>query len=325
MYNKDEMILWSMLYSIVTNVGKMDILALSSKKLFILFRESSKLGINVFKSDYSEVIDLINSLGEDKEYEKIKIFFGDFKLIDQLKKQVEVEKKIMDSKKISFLTYYCPEYPKKLRESSLPPYVLYYMGEFPKEIEINNSMAIVGTRKPKNNTLEEFSESIVFYLKERKGFNIGGLAKGCDTLAHKAALKTGVKNIVILGQGLGTKIYPRENEDLSEKILKTGGVLISEIPPSLNVRSIYLLQRNRIQVYLSKDICILETGSKGGTITTLKNAIKEKKQIYIRNIKENYSIFNMKNINKLNYISSYKDIEYIEQLKKMSLFTIENV
>ena len=84
--------------------------------------------------------------------------------------------------------------------------------------------------------------------------------------------------------------------ELANEILEKGGTIISEIPPSLKVKGIYLLQRNRLQVYLTEELLILETGKKGGTITTLKVAFSEKKRIYIRNIKINQTIFNMKNI-----------------------------
>ena len=132
MYSKDDMILWSMIGSMVVNVGKIDILAFSPEYLFRIFKKSSELGINILNENYNETLDVINILKDGVEKEKIKNFFGDFKMLKNLRKQVEEEKKIMDRYDIKFITYFCSNYPKKLRLCKIPPFVLYYKG---KEID----------------------------------------------------------------------------------------------------------------------------------------------------------------------------------------------
>ncbi|MCX3066544.1 DNA-processing protein DprA [Cetobacterium somerae] len=325
MYSKDDMILWSMISSMVVNIGKIEILAFSPEYLFRIFKKSSELGINILKGNYKEVLEVINILKDGTEKEKIKIFFSDFKMLKNLRKQIDEEKKIMAKNDIKFITYFCYNYPQKLRASKIPPFVLYYKGEEIDEKNLDNSICIVGTRKPEGKNIEEFTEEIIKNMKGDLKYNISGLAVGCDCIGHKVSLKYNIKNIAILGQGLGSEIYPKEHLNLANEILNKGGTIISEIPPSLKVKGIYLLQRNRIQAYLTEELLILETGKKGGTVTTLKVAFSEKKRVYIRNIKINQTIFNMKNISKVTFISSYSDINLIKILtsKPNTLFTFE--
>lgn len=325
MYSKNDMILWSMIGSMVINIGKIDVLAFSPEYLFRVFKKSSELGINILNGNYNEVLEVINTLKDGAEKERLKVFFSDFKMLKTLRKQIDEEKKLMDEKDIKFITYFCSNYPKKLKECKTPPFVLYYMGKELDENDLYNSICIVGTRKPQDNSIEGFTEEIIKNMKKDLKYNISGLALGCDFIGHKISLKYGVKNIAILGQGLGSEIYPEEHVVLANEILEKGGTIISEIPPSLKVKGIYLLQRNRLQVYLTEELLILETGKKGGTITTLKVAFSEKKRIYIRNVKINQTIFNMKNISKVTFINSYSDINLIKILtsKPNTLFTFE--
>ena len=57
---------------------------------------------------------------------------------------------------------------------------------------------------------------------------VSGLAKGIDTVAHETALEFGLKTISVLAGGL-QHIYPPENKNLAEEILKNGA-LVSEFP-----------------------------------------------------------------------------------------------
>ncbi|MCQ8212961.1 DNA-protecting protein DprA [Cetobacterium somerae] len=325
MYSKEDMMLWSMMNSMVVNIGKIEILAFSPDFLFKVFKNSSEMGINVFKEDYKKVLEIIEVLKEGVEKEKIKNFFGDFKLMKNLKNQIENEKKVMVENEIDVITYFCPGYPNKLRECKNPPFVLYCKGNKLEIHELNSSISIVGTRNPQEEGVVQFTEMLIKDLKNELKYNISGLALGCDTIGHKITLEYGIKNIAVLGQGLGTEIYPKENYGLAQEIVRKGGVLISEIPPSLGVKGVFLLRRNRLQAYLTNELLVLESGKKGGTITTLKAAFLEKRRVYVRNIKINHTMFNMRNITKVTFISSYSDINLIKTLtsKPNTLFTFE--
>jgi DNA processing protein len=61
---------------------------------------------------------------------------------------------------------------------------------------------------------------------------ISGLARGVDKYAHLGALETGTgRTIAVLGNGIEDEnIYPYENKKVFERILESGGTIISEYP-----------------------------------------------------------------------------------------------
>ena len=107
---------------------------------------------------------------------------------------------------------------------SVPMY-LFYKGDL--SITRKKAVAIIGTREPSFDGIKAGE-----YIAERfadTGFNIvSGLALGCDTSAHKGALKAkfGVTT-AFLAHGLDT-VYPPENAYLAEEIVAEGGLLMSE-------------------------------------------------------------------------------------------------
>lgn len=308
MYSNDEMILWSLISSLVVKIKNMEILALDCKLLFLIFKKSLAKDINLFTCDYNVKLELLNSFENGKKLEKIKELFSDLKYLENLTKQVKVEKNKIIEKNIKYITYLCEKYPEQLRKGEVPPYVIYYKGYFPNTDDLKNSFGIIGSRNIKNLEIDNFIWEIGKLLKEKKCYNISGLALGCDTKGHEITLSLGIKNIAILGYGLSQEIYPKENKELSKKI-QLNGAIISELPPTVSIKKIYLIQRNRLQVYLSKNICLLESGEKGGSMITVKIGLKEKKKIFVYNSESNYKIFNKKQLNKIRFINSKKDLE----------------
>ena len=54
---------------------------------------------------------------------------------------------------------------------------------------------------------------------------------GIDSAAHIGALEKTGKTIAVLGSGLNN-IFPKENIKIFHKIIESGGLVISEYPPS---------------------------------------------------------------------------------------------
>jgi len=59
---------------------------------------------------------------------------------------------------------------------------------------------------------------------------VSGLALGIDAIAHAETLKAKGRTIAVLGCGLD-QIYPIYNVRLADKILASGGAIISEFSP----------------------------------------------------------------------------------------------
>jgi len=168
-------------------------------------------------------------------------------------------------------------YPKLLKKIADPPKVLYYLGEIkPKE----NCFAIVGTRRfsayGKQVALE-----IAGDLAEAGLTIVSGFAPGIDTFAHTACIERKKRTIAVLGTGLDEKsIFPRSNLKLVNKILETGGCLISEYPPRTHGTKLTFPQRNRIISGLSLGVLVVEAKQKSGALITANFALSQKRKVF---------------------------------------------
>lgn len=312
LYSDEEMLLWSIIGALTTPISKFETLKFSPNILFKFFKFSLKYNINVFKNDYKNLIYLIDCLDSEKEKVKLKLFFLDKNNFDSLNKQLKKEKYLMETNNIKYYTYFSKNYPLKIKNYKIPPFVLYYIGNFPSENTLQYSLSIVGSRLIEDYSSNyNFLEQLIKKSNDEIIYNVSGLASGCDTIGHILTMKYDIKNIAILGYGLASDIYPKENLELSNLILKKDGLLLSELPPSSNIKPIYLLQRNRLQIYLSNYLLVLETTPKGGTIKTIKFAFQENKLVFIRKTSKNYALITKSNKSKLHFITNYSDIKKI--------------
>lgn len=146
-------------------------------------------------------------------------------------------------------------------------------------------LAVIGTREP---TAEGSNGGKYLAGQFAKcGYNIvSGLAIGCDTCGHEGALSVGGKTTAILANGLDhDSIYPKENQELAEKIVENGGLLLSEYPISTIVNRYNLVARDRLQSGLSKATLVVMTGVKGGTMHAATATLKANKPLYVMRFK----------------------------------------
>ena len=168
-------------------------------------------------------------------------------------------------------------YPKLLKGIKDAPEVLYYRGEILPE---ENCFAIVGTRRyspyGKQVALEMAGD-----LTEAGLIIVSGLAPGIDTFAHTAAVERNKRTIAVLGTGLDEKsIYPQSNLKLAQRILETGGCLISEYPPGTPGSQFSFPQRNRIISGLSLGVLVVEAKEKSGALITAEWARKQRRKVF---------------------------------------------
>lgn len=175
---------------------------------------------------------------------------------------------------------YPSEFKKTLDESGRPspPLMIWYKGDL--DITKMPGIAIIGTRNPTEDGA--IGGELVSSSLASCGFNIiSGLAIGCDTCAHKGALKVNGKTTAILANGLDWEsIYPSENLELSKDIYEMGGLLISEYPIGYKVNKYSLVARDRLQAGMAKGTIVIQTGAKGGTMHAANTTLISKKPLY---------------------------------------------
>lgn len=212
--------------------------------------------------------------------------------LDELKEACVYAHRIIDAsetKGIGLVGFYDEEFPTELRNTVDengkldPPLLLWYRGDL--SITKIPGLAVIGTREP---TAEGSNGGKYLAGQFAKcGYNIvSGLAIGCDTCGHEGALSVGGKTTAILANGLDhDSIYPKENQELAEKIVENGGLLLSEYPISTIVNRYNLVARDRLQSGLSKATLVVMTGVKGGTMHAATATLKANKPLYVMRFK----------------------------------------
>jgi DNA processing protein len=166
-------------------------------------------------------------------------------------------------------------YPRRLREIYDFPPVLYVKGALKPEDEW--CLAVVGTRRA---TVygKQITEEITADLARSKITIVSGLARGVDTIAHRAALEAGGRTIAVFASGLDI-VYPAENEKLARDIMENGA-LLSEYPLGTKPRAENFPRRNRILSGLSLGVLVTEAGEGSGAMITAADALEQDREVF---------------------------------------------
>ena len=170
------------------------------------------------------------------------------------------------------------KYPKQLKEIYNHPAILYVRGSFQKSDEL--SLAVVGARK-----YSPYGKQVVSSLVSdlaRTGITIvSGLALGIDALSHWATLKNNGRTIAVLGSGIDQKsIRPATNWRLSQEIISSGGMIISEYPIGTFPLKHHFPNRNRLISGLSLGVLLIEAGEKSGALITANYALEQNREVF---------------------------------------------
>jgi len=167
---------------------------------------------------------------------------------------------------------------KVLAKIDKPVKTVFYSGDIPSTRI--PTVAIVGTRKPTAYG-KEITYKLAADLAKRGVVIVSGLALGVDGIAHTAACDAGGITIAVLPSGL-PRIYPSSHRGLAERILETGGALITEYEEGMtNAYQSNLLARNRIVSGLADAILITEAAARSGTLNTAAHALAQGKEIFV--------------------------------------------
>lgn len=165
-------------------------------------------------------------------------------------------------------------YPAILADTPDPPRIIYGIGN-PGALQ--PGVAVIGSRKASPYGLS-CAELFSARIAQRGITIISGGALGCDQCAHRMALEYGSPTVVVFGSA-PDMTYPKRGHALFQRVIDTGGVVISEnewgTPP---LRPTFV-QRNRIIAGLAPLTLIVEAGLPSGTFSTADAALRANRDV----------------------------------------------
>ena len=185
----------------------------------------------------------------------------------------EIEK--LERYKVKVLACDDPSYPPRLKQIYDYPPVLYVRGNLLSRDE--PCLAVVGTRRP---TIygRQVTEEIVTDLARSRITIVSGLARGIDSIAHRATLDAGGRTVAVFASGLDI-VYPAENVKLAQAIMENGA-LLSEYPLGIRPKAENFPLRNRIMSGLSLGVLVVEAGERSGALITAHQAVEQNREVF---------------------------------------------
>ncbi|MBT5031797.1 MAG: DNA-protecting protein DprA [Proteobacteria bacterium] len=171
----------------------------------------------------------------------------------------------------NIITFADARFPTILKEQAAPPILLFAQGQL--ENLGKDRIGFVGSRRATPGGIA-VTQKLVQPLAQAGITIVSGLALGIDVAAHKAALGTRGNTIAVLGTGPDV-VYPERNRRTFEKILQTGGVILSEYLPGSGPAKQHFPRRNRIISGLSHAVVVVEAALKSGSLITARIAAEQ--------------------------------------------------
>ena len=164
-------------------------------------------------------------------------------------------------------------------KNSEKPFLFAYKGNINLLKNIDSNVAIIGVLTPTKD-IEVREQKIVKEVAKNNLTIVSGLAKGCDTIAHKTCLENNGKTIAILPTTFDN-IYPKENVTLVEEIIKKDGLVITEYitePQNKFERIKRFIDRDRLQAIFSKAVVLIASYSQGNGDSGSRHAMQKAKE-----------------------------------------------
>lgn len=160
-----------------------------------------------------------------------------------------------------------------------PPLLLFIRGNR-QAISHEPSLAVVGTR-----SISRYGQAATAQICRplaRAGFClVSGLAMGVDAAAHQAALDESGLTVAVLAGGIDRpSVHPKANARLAERIIESGGALVSELPPGCQPNRLRFPRRNRIIAGLTQGTIVVEAAAKSGALITAEHAMEFNRDVW---------------------------------------------
>ena len=180
---------------------------------------------------------------------------------------------------ITLLPYFASDYPVALHAlGGSRPVLLHAKGDLGLLQSPASILGIVGTRQPSPEGLAA-AHRIAYEEAEKGRVILSGLAYGCDAAAHHGALEATGRTIAVIATGLD-RAHPEAHQALQDRIIASGGLVLSEYPLATPVDTYRLVARDRLQAALSAELLVIECGVQSGTMHTVRFAERYHRPIF---------------------------------------------
>ncbi|MBO9451550.1 DNA-processing protein DprA [Tropicibacter sp. R16_0] len=185
---------------------------------------------------------------------------------------IDAELKVAKAAKAQLLCLGDALYPKFLADISDAPPLLWAIGDTSL---LNRSMiAMVGARNC-SSLGARMARALAHDLGAKDNVIVSGLARGIDTAAHLASLKTGT--VAVMAGGVDV-VYPSENAGLANDIAHQG-LRVSEQPMGMRPQARHFPRRNRIISGMSQAVIVVEAAAKSGSLITARDALDQGREV----------------------------------------------
>lgn len=150
----------------------------------------------------------------------------------------------------------------------IAPHALWVAGNTNLAGLFAQSVGVVGTRHATKYG-HKATRDLVAGLGGHNYTVVSGGALGIDTVAHTTAMDVNTPTVMVAACGPGEH-YPRSNKALFERVVVTGGALVTEYPPAVTPDRHRFLTRNRLVAALTLGTVLVEAPFRSGALNTLK-------------------------------------------------------
>ena len=219
-----------------------------------------------FHKTYSIKEDVLRTLGNDSKV---------ISMVQTLKADASWEHKID-----GVVCFFDDEFPvinTNVKANGDKPYLLFYKGNLSLLNDLNRNVAVIGHTSP-DEFIEKRERNIVAQLVQQNIVIVSGLAKGCDMISHDECMKQGGQTIAILPSPIHN-ILPKEHMQEAQRILESGGLLISEYdadPKNFSYeQSKRYINRDRLQAMFAKLVLLIASYAEGEGDSGARHAMQK--------------------------------------------------
>ena len=183
----------------------------------------------------------------------------------------------------SIVSLYDADYPERLKALEEPPFILYTSGDLGL---LDRSVAFVGTREP-----TDFGGKVAYAMSWAFAADgwcvVSGLARGIDSICHRAAVDAGGTTCAVLPSGLDVYSSGAAMQ-LAQRICENGGLIVSERRFGEEANQGSYIDRDRLITGLSLATVFVQGEPRSGSMHSVRYALVQEKPVFVPSIPERF-------------------------------------